>query len=148
MTKKSHRKADITADRNHETWTEATWTSVFAAPCWISPLYYSTTVDDDDNILTGRNNKEHHHHHQPLHSSSSSTASSVDADTTKRTSTEKEEYDEVFGWTLDATARGVAVMGTAVFVSSICYGWPRRRLDVISTTRIISPIRTKRLPPI
>lgn len=115
MTKNHHHHKADTADRNHDTWTEATWTSVFAAPCWISPLYYSTTVDNDDDILTGRNNKGHH---QPLHSSSSSTTSSVDADTTKRTSTEKEENDEVLGWTLDATARGVAVMGTAVFVSS------------------------------
>ena len=31
---------------------------------------------------------------------------------------ERKEEDEVLGWTLDATARGVAVMGTAVFVSS------------------------------
>ena len=31
---------------------------------------------------------------------------------------QQQENDEVLGWTLDASARGVAVMGTAVFVSS------------------------------
>jgi MFS-type transporter involved in bile tolerance (Atg22 family) len=35
-----------------------------------------------------------------------------------RTSPDGREDDEVLGWTLDATARGVAVIGTAVFVSS------------------------------
>jgi UMF1 family MFS transporter len=36
----------------------------------------------------------------------------------KETPEIRKENDEVLGWTLDAAARGVAVMGTAVFVSS------------------------------
>ncbi|KAG7353650.1 vacuole effluxer Atg22 like protein [Nitzschia inconspicua] len=114
------------SNNNHETWTEASWTSVFAAPCWISPLYYSTTVDNDDhNVTSTSSNSRHHHHqqqqqqqqHEPLHNSSSSSTSDDD-DVPKRTSMVEREDDEVLGWTLDASARGVVVMGTAVFVSS------------------------------
>jgi hypothetical protein len=98
------------SDNKHETLTEATWTSVFAAPCWISPLYCSVgTVDDDDAVTTG-----YPYHHRALHS----TSSSATEDSNMRTSPDAREDDEVLGWTLDATARGVAVIGTAVFVSS------------------------------
>lgn len=38
--------------------------------------------------------------------------------TTAKSAAEQKEDDEVLGWTLDAAARGVAVIGTAVFVSS------------------------------
>jgi MFS-type transporter involved in bile tolerance (Atg22 family) len=98
-------------DNNHETWTEATWTSVFAAPCWVSPLYYSSTIDDNGVVTTGH---AHPRPHNALHSSSSSTSENSE----KRPSPDDREDDEVLGWTLDATARGVSVMGTAVFVSS------------------------------
>jgi hypothetical protein len=103
------KQANIHSDNNHETWTEATWTSVFAAPCWVSPLYYSVTVEDDGTVTNG-----HFHHHRALHSSSSSASE----ESALRTSPDDREDDEVLGWTLDATARGVAVIGTAVFVSS------------------------------
>jgi UMF1 family MFS transporter len=74
----------------HETSTAASWTSAFDAACWISPLYYSTTMENDDN----------------------------NSNNIARSAEPQKEDDEVLGWTLDAAARGVAVMGTAVFVSS------------------------------
>jgi UMF1 family MFS transporter len=69
--------------------TDVSWTSAFQAACWISPLYYSTTID---------------------------VGNSKDAIT--KSPQQRKEESEVFGWTLDAAARGVAVMGTAVFVST------------------------------
>lgn len=61
--------------------------SIFSAPCWISPLYFSTSISGDK--------KE-----------------------APQTPEEVREEKEALGWTLDAAARGVAVMGTAVFVST------------------------------
>ena len=79
-----------------ETCTDASWTSPFQAACWVSPLYYSTTIGEED--LKANDVPK-------------------DLEETKSTQQLKEE-SEVFGWTLDAAARGVAVMGTAVFVST------------------------------
>lgn len=105
--------------QNHEAWTEATWTSVFAAPCWVSPLYYSTTIDENRNIIDNTNSVPSQQRGFHLAGSSSSSSSSFcEAETSKCAPLDEREKDEVLGWTLDATARGVAVMGTAVFVSS------------------------------
>mmetsp|Transcript_15261 Transcript_15261/g.24742 ORF Transcript_15261/g.24742 Transcript_15261/m.24742 type:complete len:593 (+) Transcript_15261:32-1810(+) len=102
------------SDHRHDTWTEATWTSAFAAPCWVSPLYYSTTIEDEHANLNGDSD------HVKQESSSSLPASSSSNNTQNSNIKEAAsvEDDEALGWTLDACARGVAVMGTAVFVSS------------------------------
>eukprot|EP00934_Nitzschia_sp_Nitz4_P003804 Nitzschia sp. Nitz4//scaffold232_size35869//2212//3840//NITZ4_007802-RA/size35869-processed-gene-0.1-mRNA-1//1//CDS//3329543315//3794//frame0 len=72
---------------------DASWTSAFQAACWITPLYFVTdNVDEHDDSEWENMSQE--------------------------SLLQKQEREEVFGWTLDATARGVAVMGTAVFVSS------------------------------
>lgn len=79
--------------------TDASWTSAFQAACWISPLYYSTTLEGkdirDDNSLD-----------------------SISLPRDSHSAQLKKEGNEVFGWTLDSAARGVACMGTAVFVST------------------------------
>jgi UMF1 family MFS transporter len=67
------------------------WTSPYQASGWISPLYIAEHEED-----TSEGNE---------------TAS-------VRSPQQQKEDDEVLGWTLDAAARGVVVMGTAVFVSS------------------------------
>jgi UMF1 family MFS transporter len=93
--------------------TEATWTSIFASPCWVSPLYYSTTLDEGSDRRI---------HYTPSFSRNADIGGddhSIEEKIIKeKTPSEAQEDDEVLGWTLDASARGVAVMGTAVFVSS------------------------------
>lgn len=79
--------------------TDASWTSAFQAACWISPLYYSTTIEHKDD-------------------QTKTIISSPDEQITQLSYEQVRESNEVLGWTLDAAARGVAVMGTAVFVSS------------------------------
>lgn len=95
----------LPAKNDHETLTEATWTSIFASPCWVSPLYYSTTLDEES---------DWRHRQTP----SFSHKDGAGVENKDKTPAEQQEDDEVLGWTLDASARGVAVMGTAVFVSS------------------------------
>jgi UMF1 family MFS transporter len=71
--------------------TTSTWTSAFDASCWVSPLYMSTSPGGY--IID-------------------------EEEENIRTPQQIKEDDEVLGWTLDAAARGVVVIGTAVFVSS------------------------------
>jgi len=85
--------------------TEATWTSVYAAPCWISLVYYSTTLEGDDDTNKKDGDDENG-------------IKDGNCKTQEETEEIRKENNEVLGWTLDSAARGVAVMGTAVFVSS------------------------------
>jgi MFS transporter, UMF1 family len=129
--------------QHHELSTEATWTSIFASPCWVSPLYYSTTLDEE-NSSDWRNQQQQTQQHRETPPQQTPVPANVvcsrnvdavarsslahgDGDSDgrddekirgARTPAEAQEDDEVLGWTLDACARGVAVMGTAVFVSS------------------------------
>ena len=72
--------------------TDAAWTSPYQASCWVSPLYIAEHEED----TSGNNEKV----------------------TILGSPQQQKEDDEVLGWILDAAARGVVVIGTAVFVSS------------------------------
>jgi hypothetical protein len=65
-----------------------------------SHVYYSTTLEGEGDCEDNGGGLE------------------ANCRTQKDTPEIRKENDEVLGWTLDAAARGVAVMGTAVFVSS------------------------------
>jgi len=91
---------------------DASWTSAFQAACWISPLCYPTI--EQSISLTGEND-----HDQKRPTTIPISESSPAREQILQPSPQQlKEEREVLGWTLDAAARGVAVMGTAVFVSS------------------------------
>jgi MFS-type transporter involved in bile tolerance (Atg22 family) len=120
----SHHNNNHNKNHRHDTWTESTWTSIFAAPCWVSPLYFSTTLDDDGTVVHGPpsvQQQDEYGHHTTTSRTMSTSSSLSNVSDGKRVSSidrKQQEHDEVLGWTLDACARGVAVIGTAVFVSS------------------------------
>lgn len=94
----------------HEAATDASWTSAFQAACWINPLYYSTTMEN-----------RHLDMHSPIDCDHSVTSTSSTHRTCLSIAQQQQQHNidkEVLGWTLDSAARGVACMGTAVFVST------------------------------
>ena len=89
---------DLAAHWTSSTWT---WTTPFQASWWVQPLHmtFSCCQLGQDTTMP-------------------STVTTDRDDETKADHSSTQEDDEVLGWTMDAAARGVAIMGTAVFVSS------------------------------
>mmetsp|Transcript_728 Transcript_728/g.1752 ORF Transcript_728/g.1752 Transcript_728/m.1752 type:complete len:652 (-) Transcript_728:38-1993(-) len=116
------------------------WASVFDTACWVSPMWLYAEVPADNDVDDGdegiqnashatddeKNQQQQQQEQQKMNNSdlmtrqpdlgnNDATPADDDDDIIRK---RNQEADEVLGWTLDAAARGVVAVGTAVFVSS------------------------------
>jgi MFS transporter, UMF1 family len=108
------------------------WASPFQASWWVEPVTSPCCEESLFDYFRSGFSKERQLHptSQPLQLMEvvgrgddttgipTSTTPNDDIVRTKEKEDQRREREEVLGWTMDAAARGVAIMGTAVFVSS------------------------------